>query len=54
MVGCNEVQDEDIHLQGETVRRVETFTYLESTLTMENSVRKSHTHTHTHTECRAG
>ena len=31
-LGCNEHQDADIHLQGETVKRVKTFTYLGSTL----------------------
>ena len=30
-LGCNEHQDEEIHLQGETVKRVKTFTYLGST-----------------------
>ena len=32
LVGCNEHQDSEIHLQGETVKRVKTFTYLGSTL----------------------
>ena len=31
-LGCNEHQDADIQLQGETVKRVNTFTYLGSTL----------------------
>ena len=31
-LGCNEHQDAEIHFQGETVKRVETFTYLGSTL----------------------
>ena len=31
-LGCNEHQDAEIQLQGETVKRVETFTYLGSTL----------------------
>ena len=31
-LGCNEHQDADIQLQGETVKRVKTFTYLGSTL----------------------
>ena len=31
-LGCNEYQDADIHLQGDTVKRVKTFTYLVSTL----------------------
>ena len=31
-LGCNEHQDADIHLQGATVKRVKTFTCLESTL----------------------
>ena len=30
-LGWNEHQDADIHLQGETVKRVKTFTYLVST-----------------------
>ena len=31
-LGCNEHQDEEIQLQGETVQREKTFTYLGSTL----------------------
>ena len=31
-LGCNEHQDADIHVQGEAVKRVKTFTYLGSTL----------------------
>ena len=31
-MGCNEHQYAEIHLQGETVKRVKTFTYLGSTL----------------------
>ena len=31
-LGCNEHQGAEIHLQGETVKRVNTFTYLGSTL----------------------
>ena len=31
-LGCNEHQDAEIQLQGETVRRVKTFAYLGSTL----------------------
>ena len=31
-LGCNEHQDEEIHLQGETVKRVKTFTYMGSTV----------------------
>ena len=31
-VGCNEHQDAEINVQGETVKRVKTFTYLGSTL----------------------
>ena len=46
-LGCNEHQIADIHLQGETVKRVKTFTYLGSTLA-ENWMRKSLA------ECRAG
>ena len=30
--GCNEHQDAEIHLQGETVKRMKTFRYLGSTL----------------------
>ena len=30
-LGCNEHQNADIHLQGETVKRLKTFTYLVST-----------------------
>ena len=40
-LGCNEHQDAEIQLQGEPLKRVETFT-------MENWMRKSPT------ECRAG
>ena len=31
-LACNQHQDADIHLQGDTVKRVKTFTYLGSTL----------------------
>ena len=31
-LGCNEHQDAEIQLQGETVKTVKTFTYLGSTL----------------------
>ena len=31
-LGCNAHQDAEIHLQGETVKSVKTFTYLGSTL----------------------
>ena len=31
-LGCNEHQDAEIHLQGETVNRVKKFTYLGATL----------------------
>ena len=44
---CNEHQDADIQLQGETVKRVKTFTYMGSTLA-ESWMRKSPT------ECRSG
>ena len=48
-LGCNEHQDAEVHLQGETVKRVKTFTYLGSTLArMENWMRKSPK------ECRVG
>ena len=35
-LGCNEHQNAYIHLQGETVKRVKTFTYLGSTLVVED------------------
>ena len=43
-MGCNEHQDAEIHLQGETVKRMKTFTYLGSILArMENWMQKSPT-----------
>ena len=41
---CNEHQDAVIHLQGETVKRVETFTYLGSTLTKDGELDTEVTH----------
>ena len=43
-LGCNEHQYAEIHLQGETVKRVKTFSYRR----MDNWMRKSPT------ECRTG
>ena len=37
-LGCNEHQDVEIHLQGETVKRVKTFTYPGSTLTEDGEL----------------
>ena len=46
-LGCNEHQDAEIHLQGETVKRVKTFTHLGSTLAgdgeLDQRMRKSPT-----------
>ena len=42
--GCNEHQDADIYLQGETVKRVETFTYMGSTLTKDGELDAEVTH----------
>ena len=47
-LGCTEHQDAEIHLQGETVKRVKTFTYLGSTEDGELDAEV------THTECRVG
>ena len=43
-LGCNEHQDAEIHLQGETVNRVKTFTYLGSTLVKDRSLDAEVTH----------
>ena len=43
-LGCNEHQDADIHLQGETVKRVNTFTYLGSTLAKDGELDEEVTH----------
>ena len=43
-LGCNEHQDAEIHLQGETVNRVKTFTYLGSTLAEDVEVDAEVTH----------
>ena len=42
--GGNEHQDADIHLQGETVKRVKTFTYLGSTLVEDGELDAEVTH----------
>ena len=47
-MGCNEHQDAEIQLQGETLKRVKTFTYLGSTLAEDGELDASPT------ECRAG
>ena len=41
---CNEHQDAQIHLQGETVKRVNTFTYLGSTLVEDGELDTEVTH----------
>ena len=43
-LGCNEHQDAYIHLQGETVKRVMTFTYLGSTLAEDGELDAEVTH----------
>ncbi len=43
-LGCNEHQDVEIHLQGETVKRVTTFTYLVSTLAEDGELDADVTH----------
>ena len=47
--GCNEHQDAEIQLQGETVKRVKTFTYLGSTLAEDGELDAK-----VPTECKAG
>ena len=41
---CNEHQDAEIHLQGETVKRVKTFTYVGSTLVEDGELDAEVTH----------
>ena len=43
-LGCNEHQDADIHLQGETLKRGKTFTYMESTLAEDGELDAEVTH----------
>ena len=43
-LGCNEHQDAEIQLQGETVKRVKTFTYLRSTLAEDGELDAEVTH----------
>ena len=43
-LGCNEHQYAEIHLQGETVKRVNTFTYLGSTLAEDGELDAKVTH----------
>ena len=43
-LGCNEHQDAEIHLQGKTVKRVKTFTYLGSTLAEDGELDAEVTH----------
>ena len=43
-LGCNEHQDADNHLQGETVKRVKTLTYLVSTLAEDGQLDAEVTH----------
>ena len=43
-LGCNEHQDADIHLQGETVKRVKTYAYLVSTLAEDGELDAEVTH----------
>ena len=43
-LGCNEHQDAEIQLQGETVKRVKTFTYLGSTLVEDGELDAEVTH----------
>ena len=43
-LGCNEHQDAEIQLQGETVKRVKTFTYLGSTLAEDGELDAEVTH----------
>ena len=50
-LASNEHQDAEIHLQGETVKRVKTFTYLGSTLAEDGELDAEVTQA---TECRAG
>ena len=43
-LGCNEHQDGEIQLQGETVKRVKTLTYLGSTLAEHGELEAEVTH----------
>ena len=43
-MGCNEHQDAEIQLQGETVKRVKPFTYLGSTLPEDEGLDEEDTH----------
>ena len=43
-LGCNEHQDAEIHLQGETVKRVKTCTYLGSTFAEDGELDVEVTH----------
>ena len=43
-LGCNDHQDTEIHLEGETVKRVKTFTYLGSTLAEDGELDAEVTH----------
>ena len=43
-LGCNEYQDAEIHLQGETVNRVNTFIYMGSTLAEDGELDAEVTH----------
>ena len=43
-LGCNEHQDAELHLQGETVKRVKTFTYLGSMLAEDGELDAEVTH----------
>ena len=43
-LGCNEHQDAELHLQGDTVKRVNTFTYLGSTLAEDGELDAKVTH----------
>ena len=43
-LGCNEHQDAEIQLQGETLKRVKTFTYLGSTLAEDGELDAEVTH----------
>ena len=51
-LGCNEHQDAEIQLQGETLKRVKTFTYLGSTLAEDGELDAEVTHRVL--PCRAG
>ena len=43
-LGCHEHQGAETHLQGETVKRVKTFTYLGSSLTVDGELDAEVTH----------